>query len=144
MTGSHTLMHKDKKVAEIKFDKHGFVQSISKVHSKDLLPLCIKDKTCSSNASVYEMQRWVMSRNLSMNRKDLTPLREFYGGTSFETASGISLFDTYWFAEPEFDDWEQINPFDNWNHKEDSMFLMLMCPEKLEDISLDTFFVTDL
>lgn len=132
MEKTQILMHASDKVAEVKFDNQGYVSNISKVFNEKLLPLSIK------NNPVLDMEKWIMSRSLSSNRKDLASFREFYGGKKFQSANGISLFDSYWFSRPGFNDWDKVNPYDNWNAKKDSLFLMIANPQMLDTIDLNS------
>jgi len=125
MIGSTTLMHKNDKVVDCKFDRRGYLESIGKVYREDLLPLCVE-----SNPT-FDLHKWILSRNIAANRKDIAPKREFYGSLPFISSHGLSLLDTYWFSSGDFKDWEKVNPYDNWNCKTDPVYLMLVAPDRL-------------
>lgn len=136
MNGTQILMHKNNKVAECKFDQRGYLKGVSKVFDEHLLPLNVNlndDKTAKIN-----MQRWILDRGLSASRRDIAPLREFYGSEAFLTDTGLSLFDCYWFANNDFRDWDKVNPYENWNCKTDSFYLMLAHPDALRAINLNS------
>lgn len=137
MKGTQILMHKDKKVAECRFDSRGFADEITKVYNESLLPPIINIYE-EGNKPKINFRRWVLSRGLSNNRKDIAPKREFYGGENFLSAHAFSLFDCYWFANTECKDWESANPYDNWNPATDSLFLMLFNPDELRRINTDS------
>lgn len=128
MKGTQTLMHGPDKVCECKFDNAGYLLpgGITTVYNEALLPVCIGNEN-----PVLDMKRWLLSRGLAANRPDIAPLREFYKGDKFISAHGISLFDTYWFADNNFKDWEAVNAYDNWNCKKDMLVLMLESPSLL-------------
>lgn len=128
MNGNVTLMHGPDKVAECKFDKRGYLQSIGKIHNEKLMPIAIRENP------TLDLQRWLLGRSLSTGRRDLTRHRDFYGNSNFISEHGISLFDTYWFADEGFNEWEKVNAFDNWICEADSYFLMLLRPDALLDI----------
>lgn len=130
MKGTQTLMHKGEKVATCCFDSRGYLKSISKVYNAKLLPICVGEVN-----PVLDLQRWILSRNLAANRKDIAPLREFYGSDAFLSDTGLSLFDCYWFANTQFSDWEKVNAYDNWDCKKDSLFLMFSHPDELQEIN---------
>lgn len=136
MRGTQILMHGNDKVCECKFDNGGYLQTaggITNVYNEELLPVCI-----GNNNPVMDMKRWLLSRALAPNRPDIAPLREFYGGGSFVSAHGLSLFDTYWFAGQDFNDWDAVNAYDNWNCKKDSVVLMLKNASMLNEINYDS------
>lgn len=129
MKGTHTLMHKGEKVATCSFDANGYLKSISKIHNPRLLPPCVKE----SNPTI-DLQRWILTRSIAPNRKDVASYREFYGSSAFLSSIGLSLFDCYWFANEEHKDWEKENAYDNWDYKTDGLYLMLFHPERLPAI----------
>lgn len=135
MKDTQTLMHKDKKVAECRFDSRGYLKKIGKVFDAKHLPVCVDPE---KETFMLDMQRWVLSRNLAASRRDIAPLREFYGTEAFQTKLGLSLFDGYWFATKEANDWDACNAYDNWDCKKDSVFLMFAYPEELRIISTDS------
>lgn len=137
MKGIQILMHKDKKVAECKFDSRGYADEITKIYDEALLPPIINIYE-EGNKPKTNFRRWVLSRGLANNRKDIAPLREFYGGENFLPAHAFSLFDCYWFANAECKDWEAANPYDNWNSANDSLFLMLCKPDDLRRIDTNS------
>lgn len=127
MNGTQMLMHKGEKVAECKFDSRGYLKAISKVYNEKKLPICV-DLGGQSNP-VLDLQRWILSRNIATNRRDIASRREFYGSAPFISETGISLFDCYWFSTEDKKDWEKINAYDNWDCKKDFLFLMLSYPD---------------
>ena len=132
MNGTQILMHGNEKVLECKFDKRGYIQSIGTIYNEKHLPICMK------KSPLLDLQRWLLARGLATNRKDIAPLREFYGGNYFISSNGISLFDTYWFANPGDEDWEKYNAYDNWVCQKDSLFLMLAYPQRLTTIDTNS------
>lgn len=134
MRGNHVLMHGNNRVAECKFDKNCYLEKIIKIENENLLPIGILNK--DAQITKINLQRWILSRSLAMNRKDVAPLREFYGGQLFISSIGLSLFDTYWFACDECQDWEECNPYDNWNYKNDMLYLMLSNPSEIRVFDL--------
>lgn len=137
MKETQILMHQNTPVCECKFDRRGYVQEVTKIFNKELLPLCINPDKAEKDMRV-EIQKWILTRNLAINRKDIAPLREFYGNDKFISDTSISLFDSYWFSNKENKDWDKINPYDNWNCKTDSIYLMLAHPENLRDIDTNS------
>lgn len=133
MKGSYTLMHKNDKVATCVFDAMGYLKSVPTIYNKHLLPLCIGDAN-----PMLDLRRWILSRTLATNRKDVASLREFYGSSAFQTSLGTSLFDCYWFANNNHKDWEQENAYDNWDYKKDTLYLMLTNPEALTEIDTNS------
>ena len=133
MRGTQILMHKGNKVATCSFDSIGYLKSISKIHDKKLLPLSVGEEN-----PVLDLQRWILARSIAPNRRDLASRREFYGSSSFLSETGISLFDHYWFANDTHNDWEKENPFDNWDCKKDSLYLMYSKPEELKNINTNS------
>lgn len=122
MIGTYTFMHGDKKIADCKFDKHGYLDSISKIYDEKLLPISVQtDYVCS-------LSRWITNRSLSSTRKDIAPLREFYGNDTFISEHGLSLQDQYWFANNKLNDWEKANLLENWEPEKDTVRLMLQEP----------------
>lgn len=136
-------MHKDKCVADCKFDKNGYLKEIIKIHDEKLLPpgICLNDE---ETKPIFELQRWLLLRNISTSRHDIATYREFYGSKAFSTDTSISLFDCYWFADnkkfakAEYIDWEKENAFDNWNHKQDALYMMMAHPDELYRIKGDS------
>lgn len=126
MKGTQILMHKGEKVATCSFDSRGYLKSVSKIHNQKLLPLCVGE-----NNPMLDLQRWILARNMATNRRDIAPLREFYGSAAFAPCTALSLFDCYWFANEEYKDWEAINAYDNWKAETDSLFLMISYPDEL-------------
>lgn len=137
MKDTQILMHKGDKVAECKFDSRGYLKAITRVYDEKLLPVGI-DLCKEGEIPKLDLQRWILSRGLAVNRKDIAPLREFYGGDAFQTQTALSLFDTYWFADGEHKDWEELNPYRNWDCKTDSVFLMFNHPEDIRIINLNS------
>lgn len=129
MKGTQILMHKNDKVATCVFDSKGYLKSITKIHDSKLMPLCVKEEN-----PVLDLQRWILERNISTNRRDIAPLRQFYGSGAFTPSTAISLFDCYWFSCENHMDWERENAYDNWNCKKDTLFLMMSHPDELKEI----------
>ena len=134
MRGNHVLMHGKDKVAECKFDKNCYLEKITKIENEKLLLIGILND--DAQITKINLQRWILSRNLAMNRKDIAPLREFYGSQLFISSMGLSLFDTYWFACDECSDWDECNPFDNWTQQNDMVYLMLTNPSEIRIFDL--------
>lgn len=130
MKGLKTLMHKQDKVADILFDKSGYIKSVKKIYSEVLLPPGIRDIN-DPNEVRLGLQRWIIGRTIATNRRDIAPLREFYGTSTFMPETGVSLFDTYWFADDIYKDWEQENAYDNWDYKTDVMYIMISHPDRI-------------
>ena len=126
MKGTCVLMHRNNKVATCTFDSRGFLKKISKIHDAKLLPIGIREESMA-----IDLQRWLLLRSLAPNRTDIAPLREFYGSAALLSSTGASLQDCYWFADENHIDWEQENPYDNWDCKNDSLYLMLAHPIRL-------------
>ena len=137
MKDTQILMHGCDKVAECKFDARGYLKTITRVYNEDLLPIGV-DISKEGDHPKLDLQRWILARGLAVNRRDIAPLREFYGSDAFQTRNAISLFDIYWFADSENKDWEKINPYHNWNSKKDSIFLMFNNPEELREINYNS------
>lgn len=135
MKDTQILMHGNIKVAECRFDARGYLKKVNKVFDMDHLPISVLP---DSDTFTLDLQRWILSRSLSANRRDIAPLREFYGGEAFLSRMGLSLFDSYWFATKDIADWEAINPYDHWNEETDSVTLMFMCPEELRMIDANS------
>lgn len=132
MNGVMALFHKQDKVADCRFDKRGYLQSVDKIYNEKLLPIALNENP------TLDLQRWILGRGLSTNRRDLTRYREFYGGSSFVSKNGISLFDTYWFSDGIETDWEKVNAFDNWDCKKDSYFQMIFQAQELFEIDTNS------
>ena len=134
MKDTQTLMHKGDKVAECRFDARGYLKTITRVYNEKLLPIGI-DLSRQGDLPKLDLQRWILSRGLAVNRRDIAPLREFYGSEAFQPQAALSLFDCYWFADSEHKDWDAVNPYQNWDPKSDSVFLMFNHPEDLREIN---------
>ncbi len=135
MKGEMTLMHGADPVAEVKFNKDGYVKETGKVLNPELLPVPAGEKRENLKLG---LQKWIMDRALAPARRDLAPLREFYGHEYFVSETGLSLFDHYWFSTPQLPPWEEINPYQNWDPKTDMVYLMLARPEGLMKIDLNS------
>lgn len=134
MKDTQVLMHAGDKVAECKFDARGYLKTITEIYDERLLPIGV-DPTKGGDYPKLDLQRWILARGLAVNRRDIAPLREFYGSEAFQTKNALSLFDSYWFADKDLRDWEQASPYKNWNPRTDSVFLMFNHPEELRTIS---------
>lgn len=133
MKDTQTLMHKGDKVIDCKFDSRGYLKAITRVYDEKLLPVGI-DLCKEGDIPKLDLQKWILSRGLALNRKDIASLRDFYGNEVFQMHSAVSLFDCYWFADSKTKDWEEINPYTQWDCKTDSIFLMLsMHPEEVKE-----------
>lgn len=133
MKDTQVLMHQNNPVCECKFDKRGYIQDVTQIFNETLLPLCVNPKDSKKDIKI-DIQKWILTRNLAVNRKDIEPLRKFYGGEKFVSDTSISLFDSYWFSDKSHTDWDSVNAYDNWDCKKDSLYLMLAHPEKLQEI----------
>ena len=133
MKDTQVLMHKNDKVAECKFDARGYLKAITRVYNEGLLPIGV-DINKEGDYPKLDLQRWILARGLAVNRRDIAPLREFYGSEAFQTKNAISLFDSYWFADGDVREWDQINPYRVWDCKKDSVFLMFNNPEEVFEI----------
>ena len=133
MTGVKILMHKNDKVCECKFDSRGYLENISKIFNKELLPVGVGEKETN-----IELQKWILGRSIAQNRRDIGALREFYGSSAFIPQMGLSLFDCYWFSDKGDSIWEHVNAYDNWDCRTDSIYLMLARPEEKQGINLDS------
>ena len=125
MTGKKILMHGNDPVALLSFEKNGYLKQVKEVYNEKVLPPGVKDKNIE-----FDIQRWIMSRQISTLRKDIGILREFYGSEAFQSEMGLSLYDTYWFSTDNKTDWEEVNAYDNWTPDTDSVFIMLIHPEQ--------------
>ena len=134
MKDTQILMHGNTKVAECRFDARGYLKKVQKVFNKEHLPVCTD---ADKETFTLDLQRWILARALAPNRRDIAPLREFYGGEAFQTKMGLSLFDSYWFAEKGAE-WDAVNAYDNWKEDTDSVFLMFTCPEELRAIDTNS------
>jgi len=131
MRGTQILMHRNEKVLTCVFDSRGYVENVLTIHNRKFLPPCI-DEGCI----IFDLQRWLLTRSLAINRRDIAPLKEFYGTQVFLSETSLSLFDHYWFKEKDSKKtWEEINAFDNWDAQNDEYYLMIAHPEKLTDLS---------
>lgn len=128
MKGNCTLMHKNTKVAACNFDTRGYLKALGKIYDEKRMPVNIE----SPNV-MLDLQRWLLDRSVATNRKDLAKYREFYGSDAFLSATGVSFFDCYWFSSANHKDWEQENPYDNWDSDEDSLYLMEFFPEEVRE-----------
>lgn len=133
MNGVKILMHKNDKVCECKFDSRGYLENVSKIYTEDLLPVGVGGENIN-----IEMQKWILSRSIAQNRKDIGALREFYGSDTFIPQMGLSLFDCYWFSNDGEPIWEHVNAFDNWDCRMDSVYLMLARPEEKQGINYNS------
>ncbi len=134
MKGTQILMHANTPVAECSFGAEGYLKDIPRIINAAHLPpsVDLDDEECNAKLA---LQRWILSRSLSSSRTDVAPLREFYGNAAFTSATGASLFDSYWFSDSEHKDWEACNPYDHWDAGSDSLYLMLHNPAALETIN---------
>lgn len=104
-----TLMHKNVPVASLKITPDGILEDVVKVINTELLP--------ENNENVKRsLQRWLMLRQISRSRKDISPLRDFYGFKMFISKNMRSLYDCYW-LKSESETWEEINAFENWDYQ---------------------------
>lgn len=133
MNGTKILMHKNDKVCECKFDSRGYLENVIKIFSKELLPIGVDEEAIN-----IEMQKWILSRSIAQNRKDIGSLREFYGSDTFIPQMGLSLFDCYWFSDNGDPIWEHVNAFDNWDCRTDSVYIMLARPEEKQRINYNS------
>lgn len=133
LNGTKILMHKNDKVCECKFDSRGYLENITNIFSEKLLPMGVGEEN-----PVIELQKWILNRSISQNRRDIGNLREFYGSPAFIPEMALSLFDCYWFSEKGEPIWDEVNAFDNWDCRRDSIYLMLARPEELEHIDKDS------
>lgn len=126
-----TLMHKDTPVVSMKISATGALEEVVKVFDEALLP--------ENNGDIARsMQRWLLLRGTSTARKDIQPLREFYGGKMFTSVNMRSLFDTYWIKVSANENWETVNAFDNWDPDDDDIFLALLYPKDFEGPRYDS------
>lgn len=125
-----TLMHKNVPVASLKVTPDGILEDVVKVINPEFLP--------ENNGNVKRsLQRWLMLRQISRSRKDISPLRDFYGSKMFISKNMRSLYDCYW-LKSESETWEEINAFENWDYQTDDILLALINPVEFEEISYDS------
>lgn len=115
MTGLHYLMHKNKKVATCYFDKNGFLKQIYEIHDENHMPVMTK------NNPLQGLQQWLALRFANKRRPDIARLKAFYGD-KLSPNTMASLLDAYWFQNTEKKQtWEEINFFDNFDARTDSV-----------------------
>lgn len=125
------IMHKDDLVAVVEIDKRGFISNITDICRNDLLP-CIY----SENESDLKigLQRWMLGRCIGRTRKDIAPIKAFYGPDIFKSKNMVSLFDSYWLRENEDESWDKISPYKHWDYEDDCYFELLNDPENTTDV----------
>ena len=126
-----TLMHKNTPVVSMRISSTGALEEIVRVFDESLLPERGEDTTRA-------MQRWLLLRGTSTARKDIQPLREFYGSKMFTSVNMRSLFDTYWLKVSADETWDSVNAFDNWDPDDDDIFLALLYPRDFEGPRYDS------
>lgn len=126
-----TLMHKDVPVVSMKISTTGAMEEIVKVFNEELLP--------ENDGNIAgSMMKWLLMRNIPTTRKDVKPLREFYGSKMFMSANARSLADTYWLKISANDSWDSVNAFDNWDPADDDILLALIYPEDFQTARYDS------
>jgi hypothetical protein len=129
-------MHKDIKVAEVKFDSRGYLSKVTKVFNEEHLPPCVRDPG-DEKLLKTDLLRWTMTRSISTSRRDVSELREFYGSDAFLPGNGVSLFDCYWFTHSKMR-WEDVNAYDNWDCRKDLLYLMFARPDEIREMDTNS------
>ena len=105
MNGLATLMHKDIPVAQCYFGSNGKLEKIEEIYEEARIPVLASGE----ENRLIQLQKWISSRTLSMNRTDVAELSGFYGDSALQSQNYISLYDCYWFRKKDDTKWEDVN-----------------------------------
>jgi hypothetical protein len=136
MIGSYKLMHREDPVCDMTFDQYGHVSKVGTVYNEELLP----PGTGAGKELLRELGSWMDSRIFSQARPDIAFVRRYLSEDILKHAGQVSLFDTYWFKGPKDTvTWEDINPYDHWDHRRDPVCLLNLRPNYIHaDTRMDS------
>lgn len=129
MYGTVMLMHKNDKVCELNINRSNQVERVSGLteDARGLLPPSVSD--ADGRDLRIEFTRWIRSRIFSPARTDIMEMQPFLPWETLSQAGKISMFDTYWFKKDKCEEWDTMNPYDNWNPKTDPICMLNLKPE---------------
>lgn len=129
MYGTVTLMHKDDKVCNLNINRSNQVERVTDLtdDTRKFLPPSV---SCETGRDLrIEFTRWIRSRIFSPARPDIMEMQPFLPWETLSLAGKVSMMDAYWFKRDKAEDWDSVNPFDNWNYKQDAICLLNLKPE---------------
>jgi hypothetical protein len=118
-------MHKDSPVCDMTFDTAGNVSKVGRIYDEALLPPGVDE----TKPLPYELTKWMQARVFSPSRPDMAFIRRYLKENVLKYAGQTSLLDTYWFrAAKKGTTWDEINPYDHFDHSHDPVCLLNLRP----------------
>ena len=95
------------------------VEEVEVINEKLLPPTVDKDGGTNSGLAL-SLTRFLQAR-ANISTPVIKDVKSFVNLKIFDNAGKVSLFDSYWVKQKNEETWESVNPYDNWDSKNDPL-----------------------